>query len=116
MLRRARKLSRGDKDVAVVNSSLARPPVFPRGCPEPPRILLVGRSAEERVSCRALCRGMCGMVQVRLALLAHAHVYVAQLFNNLMISLGYPEYVTQGGDLGHMVRNPHTVFLFGPWY
>ena len=24
-----------------------------------------------------------------------------------MISLGYTEYVTQGGDWGHVVRNPH---------
>ena len=54
---------------------------------------------------------MCGMVQVRLVLVVHAYGCVAQLFNNLMMSLGYPEYVTQGGDLGHMVRDPHTEFL-----
>ena len=29
-----------------------------------------------------------------------------QLFNKLMISLGYSEYVTQGGDWGHVVRTP----------
>ena len=28
-----------------------------------------------------------------------------QLFNKLMVSLGYTEYVTQGGDLGHRVRS-----------
>jgi len=51
------------------------------------------------------------MVQVRLVLVVHAYGCVAQLFNNLMMSLGYPEYVTQGGDLGHMVRN-HTQNFF----
>ncbi|KAI9436107.1 alpha/beta-hydrolase [Lactarius psammicola] len=29
--------------------------------------------------------------------------HYAELFNKLMISLGYTEYVTQGGDLGHML-------------
>ena len=58
VLRRARKLSRGDKDVVVVDRSLARPPVFPRGCPKQPRIRLVGGGAEKMVSCRELCRGM----------------------------------------------------------
>jgi len=61
---RARKLPRGDKGATIIDSSLARPSVFPRGCPEPPRIRLVGRSAEERVPCGALCRGLCGMVQI----------------------------------------------------
>jgi hypothetical protein len=51
------------------------------------------------------------MVQVHLVLLAHAHGYIVQLFNKLMISLGYTEYVTQGGDLGHGVRNLYTVPL-----
>ena len=51
------------------------------------------------------------MVQVRLVLLARAHGYIVQLLNKLMISLGYTEYVTQGGDLGHGVKNPHTVPL-----
>ena len=27
-----------------------------------------------------------------------------KLFNKLMLSLGYSEYVTQGGDWGHIVR------------
>ena len=53
--RRAGKLPRGDEGATIVDSSLARASVSPRGCPEPPRIRLVGRSAEERVSCRALC-------------------------------------------------------------
>jgi hypothetical protein len=35
-----------------------------------------------------------------------SYTCVAQLFNKLMISLGYTEYVTQGGDWGHVVRNP----------
>jgi len=30
-----------------------------------------------------------------------------------MISLGYTEYVTQGGDWGHVVRCPHGLNLFG---
>jgi len=30
-----------------------------------------------------------------------------------MISLGYTEYVTQGGDWGHVVRYPHWLNLFG---
>jgi hypothetical protein len=51
------------------------------------------------------------MLQVCLVLLTHAHDNIVQLFNKLMISLGYTEYVTQGGDLGHGVRNPHTVPL-----
>ena len=30
-----------------------------------------------------------------------------------MISLGYTEYVTQGGDWGHVVRTPHGQNPFG---
>ena len=56
--RRARKLPRGYKSATIVDSRLARPSVFPRGCSKPSRICLVGRSAEERVPCRALCRGI----------------------------------------------------------
>ncbi|KAH9993045.1 hypothetical protein BJV77DRAFT_999794 [Russula vinacea] len=29
------------------------------------------------------------------------HVHYAELLNKLMLSLGYSEYVTQGGDWGH---------------
>jgi hypothetical protein len=36
----------------------------------------------------------------------HAERY-AELFNKLMLSLGYTEYVTQGGDWGHAVRLFH---------
>jgi len=28
----------------------------------------------------------------------------SKILNKLMVSLGYSEYVTQGGDLGHYVR------------
>ena len=42
-----------------------------------------------------------------------SHTCVAQLFNKLMISLGYTEYVTQGGDWGHVVRSPDGQNLFG---
>ncbi|KAH9017883.1 Alpha/Beta hydrolase protein [Lactarius hengduanensis] len=40
------------------------------------------------------------------------HLYpTTQLFNKLMISLGYTEYVTQGGDWGHIhVKASHTNF------
>jgi len=30
-----------------------------------------------------------------------------------MLSLGYTEYVTQGGDWGHVVRNPHGLDPLG---
>ncbi|KAH9024534.1 Alpha/Beta hydrolase protein [Lactarius hengduanensis] len=39
--------------------------------------------------------------------------YYAQLFNKLMISLGYTEYVTQGGDWGHVLTLT-TASLYGP--
>ncbi|KAH9056307.1 Alpha/Beta hydrolase protein [Lactarius vividus] len=42
----------------------------------------------------------------------HAKHY-AELFNKLMISLGYTEYVTQGGDLGHVLTLT-TASLYGP--
>jgi len=110
-LYRARKLPGSDKSVTVIDSGLARPPVFPRGCPESPRIRLVGGCSEERISCKALCRGMVDTVR---RLHVHSHGYDTQLFNKLMTSLGYTEYVPQGGDWGHVVRNSHVqCFLFG---
>ncbi|KAH9979704.1 Alpha/Beta hydrolase protein [Russula compacta] len=42
----------------------------------------------------------------------HAKHY-AELFNKLMISLGYTEYVTQGGDWGHVLTLT-TAFKYGP--
>ncbi|KAI9436110.1 Alpha/Beta hydrolase protein [Lactarius psammicola] len=42
----------------------------------------------------------------------HAEHY-AELFNKLMISLGYTEYVTQGGDWGHMLTLT-TASKYGP--
>ncbi|KAH9163038.1 alpha/beta-hydrolase [Lactarius sanguifluus] len=42
----------------------------------------------------------------------HAKHY-AELFNKLMISLGYTEYVTQAGDLGHVLTLT-TASLYGP--
>jgi hypothetical protein len=36
-----------------------------------------------------------------------SHDRNTQIFNKLMISLGYSEYVTQGGDWGHVVRKPY---------
>jgi hypothetical protein len=45
-------------------------------------------------------------------LVAYSHGHMAQLFNKLMISLGYSEYVTQGGDWGRTVRNPYGL-LYG---
>ncbi|KAH9037768.1 Alpha/Beta hydrolase protein [Lactarius hengduanensis] len=42
------------------------------------------------------------------------HLYTPiQLFNKLMISLGYAEYVTQGGDWGHILTLT-TASLYGP--
>jgi hypothetical protein len=43
-----------------------------------------------------------------------SYTCVAQLFNKLMISLGYTEYVTQGGDWGHVVRNSQGQNQLGP--
>ncbi|KAI9436108.1 Alpha/Beta hydrolase protein [Lactarius psammicola] len=42
----------------------------------------------------------------------HAKHY-AELFNKLMISLGYTEYVTQGGDWGHLLTLT-TASIYGP--
>ncbi|KAH8979688.1 alpha/beta-hydrolase [Lactarius akahatsu] len=39
--------------------------------------------------------------------------HYAELFNKLMISLGYTEYVTQGGDWGHVLTLT-TASLYGP--
>ncbi|KAH9017881.1 Alpha/Beta hydrolase protein [Lactarius hengduanensis] len=39
--------------------------------------------------------------------------HYAELFNKLMISLGYTEYVTQGGDWGHILTLT-TASLYGP--
>jgi Epoxide hydrolase N terminus len=39
--------------------------------------------------------------------------HYAELFNKLMISLGYSEYVTQGGDWGHIVRKRYGWRLSG---
>ncbi|KAH9169963.1 alpha beta-hydrolase [Lactarius sanguifluus] len=39
--------------------------------------------------------------------------HYAELFNKLMISLGYNEYVTQGGDWGHVLTLT-TASLYGP--
>jgi hypothetical protein len=36
--------------------------------------------------------------------LANLHLQIWKLLNKLMISLGYTEYVTQGGDWGYFVR------------
>jgi hypothetical protein len=113
VLYRARKLPGSDKSVTVINSSLARPPVFPRGCPESPRIRLVGGCSEEKIPCKPLCRGT---VDTASAITRQCTILTAtaQLFNKLMIALGYTEYVTQGGDWGHVVRNSHEqCFLFG---
>jgi Epoxide hydrolase N terminus len=108
-LRRARKLPGGDESVTVVDSGLARPPIFPRGCPKPSRVRLVGGHLEERIPRKALCRGIRDMLR---RLYAHSHGYGTQLFNKLMISLGYTEYVTQGGDWGHMVRTSARLCCF----
>ncbi|KAH9974906.1 alpha/beta-hydrolase [Lactifluus volemus] len=43
----------------------------------------------------------------------HGKHYARYLFNKLMISLGYSEYVTQGGDWGH-VLTLITASLYGP--
>ncbi|KAI9435131.1 hypothetical protein H4582DRAFT_2172216 [Lactarius indigo] len=48
--------------------------------------------------------------------------HYVELFNKLMISLGYSEYVTQGVDWCHVVRTPHfdthysTASKYGPKY
>ncbi|KAI9436109.1 alpha/beta-hydrolase [Lactarius psammicola] len=39
--------------------------------------------------------------------------HYAELFNKLMISLGYTEYVTQGGDWGHLLTLT-TASIYGP--
>ena len=57
--------------------------------------------------------------EVSVILLLHGSILIelslatvlAQLFNKLMISLGYSEYVTQGGDWGHVVRTPPLFFF-----
>ena len=104
VLHRARKLPRGDKSVTAVDYSLVRPSIFSCRGTQYSWICLVRRGTEERVPCKALCRGTRGTVRY---LLAWSHSCTTQLFNKLMISLGYTEYVTQGGDWGHVVRNPY---------
>ncbi|KAH9037763.1 hypothetical protein EDB84DRAFT_1124766 [Lactarius hengduanensis] len=60
---------------------------------KPSRVRMVGSGAREGLQYEALC--------------------YAELFNKLMISLGYTEYVTKGRDWGHILTLT-TASLYGP--
>ncbi|KAH9029793.1 alpha/beta-hydrolase [Lactarius deliciosus] len=89
--RLARKLPRGDEDTATLTAVSADHPSFHVVAPSLP-----GFAWSEGV----LEKGF------------HAEHY-AELFNKLMTSLGYSEYVTQGGDWGHVLTLT-TASKYGP--